>query len=1202
MKQLRSGSRLLVVLGALTAALLPASAQVIIDPIALRNVQARLCFAESFDDPARATEYGGESVPGFAGAAIAMKNAKAPLTFPSSLLNPSAGTISWWARYDFAAQITVPVLGLDSGGPLYINFFGDHGSTDSRHSNCLGHYFNSLGGPYFASYPTGIPSNQWMHFAFTWNGNQTTFYVNGYLSSGQTTAKPFSALKVTSFFLGWSGEYVFDEVRLYNRDLSHAEIQGYAAAARSGEAAVRRMALEAPAQLADRQAASVRAVYRLSDHAVLAYSDLQAGGFTNRVDVRVAVTGPKSETILTQDFKAVDPARLFCASLPAGRPLDPGMYQVTMTLGTNKLVTSFERVREEWENNGIGVTNGVIDPWTPLSVRRRTATCWGRTYSFGPLGLPEQIRSTQPEPSRGPPTCDLLANPVRLVVETAAGPVSWRSGKPAVKARNDGYADVTGSAVSRDKQFTVSTRGTLEFDGFYKFTLRLDGPPAVTVQSVRLEVPLPDALVCLVNAAADNMRSTKVFLNVEGAADGELWNSTTRSPKRDMPGGFYPHVWLGNDDRGIAFLADSFRGWVLDPLKPCQDIVRTNGQTILRLHLLNQPGPLSGPIETTLSLQATPIRPRAPGSSWKAADWYGWGYFDKPVLYRGCFDGIGTNGLAPEAWYRTEEARKNNRWWRYFCGQSFRTPFDDPDYGRTVQRYSDEWAAGLYVPSHRDYLMWAYRQWHDRASMDGIYYDNTFPQLAGDLSSGLAWVDADGKVQPSYNVFGAREFMKRVQTYFLQTGPPPVLKAHITDAPVVGYLGFCDFWMDGENGGYLTAEQEQRAAQGELFDFVDRWYNPAGLANLRVTLGRMWGVMPQYLYSWGEDPTFAMLGLFDLDNNYWVMNGLKYNFGLRETDCEYIPYWDALAPAAIVKGGPDVFATVWKRPGQARVLVSNLSPEARAVDVQLDAGKLDLPAGATATDEQTGAAVTIRNGTRLSLPVDRHSYRVVLVAGADRFPPVPDPAPALAAGQRVARLGDDFTVLSPDWTVLPTNKPAQLFQGMLRLAEVPHLVSRPFGEENCSVQVKIRARPGVYGNAGSGGGYWAGGPSLYLYWNKDTYVQIMAGHENAMPHGPHVRAMAVAQGQPVPLDGGEGPVGGTATWVKIALAPQTIEFFCSLDGQGWTKIASVPRARFPGAPARLLLGNGVAGEKDLFQNDALAGGAASFFDDLITER
>jgi hypothetical protein len=332
-----------------------------------------------------------------------------------------------------------------------------------------------------------------------------------------------------------------------------------------------------------------------------------------------------------------------------------------------------------------------------------------------------------------------------------------------------------------------------------------------------------------------------------------------------------------------------------------------------------------------------------------------------------------------------------------------------------------------------------------------------------------------------------------------------------------------------------------------------------------------------------------------------VMNGLTYNFGLRETDCEYIPYWDALAPTAIVKGGPDVFATAWKRPGQARVLVSNLSPESRTVEVQLDPAKLGLPAGATATDEQTGEAVALGPGLRLSLPVERHGYRVVLVGAKGQFPPIPEAEKGLSAGAPIARLCDDFATLSREWTVLPTNKPARLVQGMLRLDEVPHLVSRPFHEDSCSVQVKIRARHGLYGSAGSGG-YWGGGPSLYLYWNKGTYVQMVAGHENAMPHGPHVRAVAVARGTPVPISDGEGPVCGTVTWVRISLSAGEIAFSCSLDGAQWTPMGTLARTGFEGPPAFLLLGNGVPGDKDFFENRAEANGAASFFDELITER
>lgn len=1197
MMTIHPGTRLLALSGVLVTMGLPVAAQVIIDPIALQNVRAATCFAETFDGT-NAAPYGA-AVEGFHGQAVSTKSAKSGPTFSRDVVNPTAGTITWWARYDFAAIKTVPVFAMEGG--LYINFFGKEGSTDPRHSNCLGHYVNAFGGAAFAAYPEGIPANTWMHFAFTWNGDQTLFYVNGNVSSVQTTSKPFSALPFRTFTLGGAGDYVFDELRVYNRTLSQTEIKATIAAARSDVAEIRRMALGLPERLASAKAVSLRATYRLSDHAVQVYSDLSAFGVSNQTDVLVIVRAPDKVPLITRPFTACDPGRLFHASIPADRPLSNGVYTVEVKVGAQTASTTFERVGDVWENNRIGITNRVIHPWTPMSARRETAVCWGREYTFGELGLPSQIRSTQPEPARGPATRDLLARPVRLVVVTAAGEVAWRRHRPGVRQRDESAVDVTANAVSRDGQFEASVRGTLEFDGFYKFTLALRGPTNTPVLSVRLEVPLPDALARLANATAEEMRRTKAFLDLDGLPDGELWNSINHGVKREILGNFYPNLWLGDEDRGIAFMADNYRGWALDLGKPCQDIVRRDGVTILRIHLLNRPGPLLRPIETTLSLQATPVRPRAAGGSWKAEEWYGWGYFDKAVLYHGCFDGIGTNGLAPEAWYRTDAARRDNQWWRYFCFQTYRTPFDDPDYGRTVQRYDDEWEAGLHVPSHSDYLMWAYKMWHDIASMDGIHYDNSFPPLARGLGSGLAWRDEDGRVHPSFNCFASRDFMKRVRTYFLQQGPPPVLKTHITDAPVVGYLGFCDYWMDGENGGYLTAEEEQQAAKGKAFDFVDRWYSRTGMANLRITLGRQWGAMPTYLYSWGFDATQAVLGLFDVDHNYWRMNGMTYEFGLAQADCDYIPYWDIRKPAVVTRGGPDVLTAVWKRPGRVRVQVSNLSPEDRTVEVNLGRKFLGLPADAVAVDEQTGESVAFHDGAITGLAVQRHNYRIVLLAAPGAFPPAPTATATVLppSEKRLAPLCDDFAVLRPEWRIVPTHKPVEFLRGMARLDEVPHLVMRPFKEDNVSVQVKVRARHGVEG--GDRGGFWEGGPSLFLCWSTNTHVQIVAGHENPMPNGPRIRAFAMAAGKAVPV-GGQGPLEGTVAWLKLTLKPDVIAFFCSTDGQSWTTLGTLPRKGFEGAPAWLLLGNGCFGAKEFFNNPGRAGQAESFFAELIVSR
>jgi hypothetical protein len=67
------------------------------------------------------------------------------------------------------------------------------------------------------------------------------------------------------------------------------------------------------------------------------------------------------------------------------------------------------------------------------------------------------------------------------------------------------------------------------------------------------------------------------------------------------------------------------------------------------------------------------------------------------------------------------------------------------------------------------------------------------------------------------------------------------------------------------------------------------------------------------------------------------------------------------------------------------------------------------------------------------------------------------------------------------------------------------------------------------------------------------------------------------------------------TWVKIALRPDTIEFYASTDGQSWTLIHSQPREGFEGAPDILALGHG--SEKDGAPEPYIFD---SFFSELIT--
>ena len=135
--------------------------------------------------------------------------------------------------------------------------------------------------------------------------------------------------------------------------------------------------------------------------------------------------------------------------------------------------------RLRWLDSTLGIDDEVVAPYTPLVVEGRTVHCLGREVRIGDDGLPQAIRS-------GPQ--DILAHPMRLVVETKTRPLAFAGGHPKITKQTPGT--VVWQSQSAGGPVSLGCQATMEFDGHLQYRLVVRATEAVELKDIRLELPL----------------------------------------------------------------------------------------------------------------------------------------------------------------------------------------------------------------------------------------------------------------------------------------------------------------------------------------------------------------------------------------------------------------------------------------------------------------------------------------------------------------------------------------------------------------------------------------------------------------------------------------------------------------------------------------------------------------------------------------
>jgi hypothetical protein len=249
--------------------------------------------------------------------------------------------------------------------------------------------------------------------------------------------------------------------------------------------------------------------------------------------------------------------------------------------------TPFELpAKPAWLGSKEGLTDKVLPPWTPVKVDGRTVSVWGRTYEFEGMPLPSAVTTAG---------ASVLAGPIRLVAQADGVAQEWGSPKASVTERKPSAATIRTETSSQSLRLAGSVR--VEYDGVLRSDFAVEPLGAATLDSLVLEVPVK----------ADN---AKYLYHFPGQ-----WGSSYNAgalPKDGFEAPFRPYIWLGDDDRGVAWFSESDQGFTPSQAKDVTSIRREGEQVILRVRIIGEPVKLTAPLKLTFGMEATPVKPLKP--------------------------------------------------------------------------------------------------------------------------------------------------------------------------------------------------------------------------------------------------------------------------------------------------------------------------------------------------------------------------------------------------------------------------------------------------------------------------------------------------------------------------------------------------------------------------------------------------------------
>ena len=468
----------------------------------------------------------------------------------------------------------------------------------------------------------------------------------------------------------------------------------------------------------------------------------------------------------------------------------------------------------------------IPQPFIPLRVESRklhhTVRVVDREYTFGPDGMITSIKSQGHE---------LLAGPMRIVLQEEGEPAVWDRSYPDnesesfIQSRTDEQAVICGTMQS--ERFIINLCYMAAYDGNIQIDLKLMtrgktvpqilgladyDPPRFRLDRLWVELPLKAESFPLMQM----LPSSPVQLADGTVIPDGLFAASGRVPGQSAAMPFKALLWLGNEERGLGWFAESSRNWQNEDPQTAMELVRQGDTLVLRIRLLDN-HPMSWtaepdvgnsryyPVDFQFGFQATPVKPfpRQPYI-------HNAFHLDCGIKIKGNyrdflsednrFDLLAERGVTTlilhEKWNKSQNFPQLSEYTadqiRYICDECHKRGIKVLTYfGYEISTMSPLWSSrnrelvirkqdqtvgnGWWrVPFQRDYVVCYNSDYADflvdgilkvmdTYHTDGVYLDGTdYPRECFSTEHGCGWYDSRGQLRGTYPLKAIRRMLQRL--------------------------------------------------------------------------------------------------------------------------------------------------------------------------------------------------------------------------------------------------------------------------------------------------------------------------------------------------------------------------------------------------------------------------------------------------------